>query len=322
MPSSTSSSDGSAAKRALFALAGAFALLNAAALVLWQAIPLTPVSTGRYLAAVDDHLAMLERSKGQEGRVILIGGSGAAFSISAEALGEELGRPVFNGGIQAGIGFRNLMDLYAPHLDPENDLIVLLPELELLAEDARYSATWCDVVYLRKDLKRLIGQPRCLPNVIHRTYEEVRYHLTGNTSVDAVYRRSGFNAVGDLTSHLAIDRPPPDFGEYRLPDITPQELDRFETYVKDELIGRGFDVLYVPAAMPEPACRWREVDAIAAQLSALSTVDAAPPELARFCLPAELFFDGAGHLNREGRVIQTANVRSVLEQAVAGPATN
>ncbi len=312
MPSSTSSSDGSNAKRALLALAGVFVLLNVALIALWQAMPFTPVSEGRYLAAVDDHLAMLERSKGQEGRIILIGGSGAAFSISAETLGEELGRPVYNGGIQAGIGFRNLMDLYAPHLDPENDQMVLLPELELLAEDERYSAIWCDVVYLRKDLGHLVGQPRCVPHIIHRTYQEVRHHLTGNTAVDQVYRRSGFNTVGDLTSHLTIDRQPPDFSEYRLPDITAAELDRFEAYVQDELVARGFEVLYIPAAMPEPACRWRDVDAIAAQLSALSTFGSVKHDLSRFCLPAELFFDGAGHLNREGRLVQTRNVRDTL----------
>ncbi len=312
MPSYTSSFDGRSAKRALLALAGVFVLLNVALIALWQAMPFTPVSEGRYLAAVDDHLAMLERSKGQDGRIILIGGSGAAFSISAETLGEELGRPVYNGGIQAGIGFRNLMDLYAPHLDPEHDLIVLLPELELLAEDQRYSAIWCDVIYLRKDLAQLIGQPRCVPHVIHRTYQEVRHHLTGNTAVDEVYRRSGFNAVGDLTSHLTIDRPPPDFGNYQLPDITPENLDRFEAYVDDMLVANGFSVLYVPAAMPEPACRWRDVDAITARLSALGARDGVQHDLARFCLPAELFFDGAGHLNREGRVVQTANVRAAL----------
>ncbi len=300
------------AKRALIALMGVFVLLNAALIAVWQAIPFTPVSEGRYLAAVDDHIAMLERSKGEEGRIILIGGSGAAFSISAEILGQELDRPVYNGGIQAGIGFRNLMDLYAPHLDPENDLIVLLPELELLAEDERYSAPWCDVVYLRKDLGRLIGQPRCVPHVIHRTYQEVRHHITGNTAVDEVYRRSGFNAVGDLTSHLTIDRSPPDFSDYRLPDITPEELDRFENYVEDKLIERGFEVLYIPAAMPDPACRWREVDAIAAQLSALSTGVVVQHDLSRFCLAADLFFDGAGHLGREGRQVQTRNVRTAL----------
>lgn len=317
MPSSISSSEGIGAKRALIALAGVFTLLNVALIALWQAIPFTPVSQGRYLAAVDDHLAMLKRSRGQEGRIILIGGSGAAFSISAETLGEELDRPVYNGGIQAGIGFRNLMDLYAPHLDPENDLIVLLPELELLAEDKRYSATWCDVVYLRKDIVSLATQPRCVPHVIHRTYQEVQHHVSGSTAVDEVYRRSGFNAVGDLTSHLAIERSAPDFSTYIPPIATPEEIDRFEVYVEDNLIERGFDVLYIPAAMPEPACRSRDVESIAAQLSASSTADFVQYDLERFCLPAEMFFDGAGHLNREGRLVHTANVRATLAKYAA-----
>lgn len=317
MPSSTSSSEGTKARRALIALAAVFVLLNALAVGLWQAIPLTPVSTERYLAAVDDHIAMLEASKGEKGRIVMLGGSGAAFSISAEILGEQLQRPVFNGGIQAGIGFRNLFELYEPHLDPENDLIVLLPELELLAEDKRYSSTWCDVIYLRKDMPRLFQQPRCVPHIIHRTHQEVRHHITGSTATDAVYRRSGFNAVGDLTSHLTIDKPVPDFSEYRLPHIAPEELGRFEAYVQERLSARGFEVLYIPAAMPKPACRSRDAEAIAAQLSALSTADFVQHDLERFCLPAELFFDGAGHLNRDGRAVQTENVRAALAKYAA-----
>jgi len=317
MPSSTSSSDGASARRALIALVGVFVLLNALAMGLWLAIPLTVVSQGRYLAAVDDHIAMLEASKGEQGRTILLGGSGAAFSISAETLGEQLQRPVYNGGIQAGIGFRNLFELYEPHLDPENDLIVLLPELELLAEDARYSAVWCDVIYLRKDIGKLAQRPRCVPHIIHRTYQEVRHHITGNTASDPVYRRSGFNAVGDLTSHLTIDKPKPDFSNYIPPNITPEELERFEAYVQDRLIARGFDVLYVPAAMPERACASRDVQALAAQLSALSTMGNVQHDLERFCLAPEMFFDGAGHLNRDGRLVQTESVRAALAKYAA-----
>ena len=317
MPSSTSSSDGTSARRALIALGATFVLLNALAIGLWQAIPFTPVSQERYLAAVDDHVAMLQASKGEEGRIILLGGSGAAFSISAEALGERLQRPVYNGGIQAGIGFRNLFELYQPHFDPENDLIVLVPELELLAEDKRYSAIWCDVVYLRKDITRLVRQPRCAPHIIHRTHQEVRHYITGNTASDPVYRRSGFNKVGDLTSHLTIDRPVPDFSEYRPPDIPAEKLNRFEEYVQERLIARGFDVLYIPAAMPERACASREVETITSQLSALSTADVVQHDLKRFCLPPEMFFDGAGHLNRTGRPVQTENVRAALAKYAA-----
>lgn len=314
MPSSTSSSDTSRAKRALIALIAVFVLLNAGALAVWQAMPFSPVSEGRYLAAVDDHLSMLAASKGEEGRVILLGGSGVAFSISAETLGEELGRPVYNGGIQASIGIRNLIDLYAPHLDPQNDLIVLVPELELIADDARYTATWCDVVFLRKDFGALAARPRCVPHILHRSYQEVRHHMTGNTASDPVYRRSGFNAVGDLTSHLSRNPGEPDFSGYTFPDVTEAKLAQFEDYIRGTLIERGFEVLYVPPAAPETACQIapKRMQSMIDRLAKLSTGN--PPEYGSndYCLPPEMFFDLAGHLNREGREGQTERVRRAL----------
>ncbi|MEM6474685.1 MAG: hypothetical protein AAF687_00815 [Pseudomonadota bacterium] len=329
MPSSTSSSDDSstaarAAKRALIALAAVFVALNAIALGIWQALPLSKVSEGRYLAAVEDHLAMLRDSKGEKGRVILLGGSGVAFSISAESLSEQLDRPVYNGGIQASIGIRNLIDLYEPHLDPENDLIVLVPELELIASDARYSATWCDVVFLRKDWSNLTGRPRCVPHILHRTYQDIRHHISNTNATDPVYRRSGFNAVGDLTSHLGIESAPTDFGDYTMPDVTDAKLNSFKAYVQTNLIDKGFDVLYVPAAMPVAACEANRerISRIAASLGKLSYFEGAADEIDRFCLEHHLFFDGAGHLNREGRVIQTENVRNALAQVLADKASN
>ncbi|MEM9500353.1 MAG: hypothetical protein AAF941_00775 [Pseudomonadota bacterium] len=319
MPSSTSSSDSSLAKRSLAALLAVFVALNLIGLSLWQAMPLSKVSEQRYLAAAKDHVEMLRESKGEEGRIILIGGSGAAFSISAERLSEELERPVYNGGIQAGIGFRNLMDMYADHLDPEKDLIVLLPEPELLAGEARYSQVWCDVVFLGKDTERLLGQPRCLPNILHRTYQDVRHHMAGTDTVDPVYRRSGFNAVGDLTSHLEIDRSAPDFSAYDLPNLSGGQLTLFSDYARTQLAERGIDLLYIPAAMPKAACR-RSPDRIAtmiAELEKLTTDGPVPAEMEDFCLAPNLFFDGAGHLNKGGRELQTANVRKQLAAFLA-----
>lgn len=319
MPSSTSSSESALAKRSLFALLAVFAILALTGIALWQAMPLSKVSEQRYLAAASDHVDMLRKSKGEEGRIILIGGSGAAFSISAEQLARDLDRPVYNGGIQAGIGFRNLIDLYADQLDPENDLIVLLPEPELLAGDARYSQVWCDVVFLRKDIGRLIGQPRCLPNILHRTYQDARHHMAGTDAVDPIYRRSGFNAVGDLTSHLDIDRAPPAFNGYDLPDVNEQRLAVFTDYVTTHLRKRGFDLLYIPAAMPQAACERSpaRVRAVIAELQTLTTGGPIPADMEEFCLAPNLFFDGAGHLNKSGRGVQTENVRKRLAAFIA-----
>ncbi|MDJ0978404.1 MAG: hypothetical protein QNI87_07695 [Erythrobacter sp.] len=317
MPSSISSSEAShnARSRArLIALIAAFVGLVVLGLAVWLAMPLSPVSDGRYLAAAQDKVAMLKASKGEKDRVVLIGGSGAAFSISAETLTHQLGRPVYNGGLQAGVGLRNLVDLYAPHLDPENDLIVLLPEPEMLASDARYSQTWCDVIFLRKALSALLARPRCVPNILWRTWQEGQHHMTGEATIDPVYRRLGFNARGDLTSHLGVERPAPDFSAYDHPDIDPEDLRVITDHVRGALSGQGLELLYVPAAMPAAGCERspERIAAMARELARLTNADAPVPDTAPFCLPPPLFFDGAGHLNARGRAIQTDNVARAI----------
>ena len=321
MPSSTSSSEVSAARARLLAL-GAFVLgLLSLGLAAWLAMPLSPVSSQRYLAAIDDKIAMLERTKGEEGRIILIGGSGAAFSISAEELTKELDRPVYNAGLQATAGLRNLVDLYAPHLDPHQDLVVLLPEPQMLASDDRYSQTWCDILFLRKDTVGLGRQLRCVPMVLWRTWQEGQHHWKGTDTVDGVYRRSGFNAFGDLTSHLDKDRDPPDLSDYDHPQIPAAKLDTIIDEVGATLSSRGVRTLYVPAAMPAAGCKKspQRIDAMAQDLARLTTGPASAPDVSPHCLGEELFFDGAGHLNARGREIQTAAVAAAIERYLSQP---
>ncbi len=158
----------------------------------------------------------------------------------------------------------------------------------------------------------LVRQPRCVPNILWRTWEEANHHFTGAREDDPVYRRSGFNAVGDLTSHLTINRPVPDLSGYTVPEIPPEKLDRFSAYVRETLIDRGFEVAYIPAAMPQAACRNRAVESYVSNSSSLTTIDLPDPAIERFCLPNEMFFDGSEHLNRKGRRIQTESVRAML----------
>ncbi|MDY7096641.1 MAG: hypothetical protein SXU28_00740 [Pseudomonadota bacterium] len=321
MPSSTSSSEARPARARVLALvAFAFGLV-ALGLGAWLLMPLSPVSTERYLAAAEDHVEMLRRSKGEKKRIVLLGGSGTAFSISAESLTQTLDRPVYNGGIQAGIGLRNLIDLYRPELDPQNDLIVLLPEPEMLAADTLHSQTWCDVLFLRKDIGRLAKRPRCVPNVMWRTWQELEHHAKATQNTDSVYRRSGFNARGDLVAHLSIESEAPDFSEYKLPTVSAQQLSTVTDHVRASLANDGFELLYVPAAMPQKGCDASRspLAVLASELSASTsgakerrTIDTAP-----YCLSDDLFFDGAGHLNAKGRAIHTANVAEAIRRHLA-----
>ncbi len=314
MPSSTSSSEDRRAARRLGALAAAFLAINAFILAVWQLVPFTSISEERYLATIEDHLLMLERSKGQPGRVVVLGGSDVAFSISAETLASGLDRPVYNGGIQASMGFRNLMDLYLPHLDPERDLIVLSVEPYLLIGDSRHSQSWCDVIYLRRDLAGLLARPRCVPQIVDRTFSEVRYHVQTPPAVDPVYRRSGFNAVGDQTAHLQLEWPPPDLTGHSYAGLTDTMVTRFERYVGRELRDRGFAIAYMPSFMPERTCKAerQRLEALVERLSRLSTRPAPHYSLEQSCLPEEMFLDGAGHLNARGRLVATRRARDAI----------
>ena len=79
-----------------------------------------------YTAALNDKLALLKETEGP--RVIVVGGSGAAFDVRADLLEEELpGYSVINDGLYAGLGTAVMLDLAAPYIR-SGDVVVFLPE--------------------------------------------------------------------------------------------------------------------------------------------------------------------------------------------------
>lgn len=314
MPSSTSDSEERAAKCNLGALALVFLAINVAALAVWLLLPPSQVSKERYLATINDHIAMLRTTKGEPGRIVILGGSGVAFSISAEALSKKLDRPVYNGGIQASIGLRNMTDTYLPHLDPANDLIVIVPELELINGDRLFSRTYCDALFLMERADLLAGRPRCIPAVIHRTWQEARNFLNDSKVSDPVYQRSGFNSRGDMVAHLSVEKPVPDLSDYEIPLLREERFRTVERYIDETLTGQGFDVIVLPAALPDSACRrdGADVRASFARISSMNRGRLPPQDIRKYCLAEQLFYDGPGHLNGRGRALQTENVREQL----------
>ena len=100
----------------LFALPGTF---------VGFAFCLPPIYDETYLAALQEKTELLQSIEGP--RVILVGGSGAAFALRSDLLEQELGLPVINDGLYAGLGTTVMLDLVKPHLH-EGDIVVFLPE--------------------------------------------------------------------------------------------------------------------------------------------------------------------------------------------------
>ena len=88
---------------------------------------LTPAQFDKtFLGEFDDKVARLEAVDGP--KVVVIGGSSAAFGVDTELLEEMLGMPVVNFGLYATLGTKTMLD-YSRHAIGEGDIIVIAPEM-------------------------------------------------------------------------------------------------------------------------------------------------------------------------------------------------
>lgn len=84
-----------------------------------------------YLASFEDKLALLEQDSPP--RIIIVGGSNAAFGVYSPLFVEAFDRPVVNIGLHGGAGLDFYLCVVRQHVR-EGDLVVLLPEYALLSD--------------------------------------------------------------------------------------------------------------------------------------------------------------------------------------------
>ena len=154
-------------------------------------------------------------------RLILVGGSAAAFGVDSALLARELPdyQPV-NFGLYAALGTRVMLDLSIKELRP-GDLVVIMPEQQRQAlsdtvgADAFWQAVDGDFSALAclhaRDFGPLLG---AFPRFAGAKF---RYFLTGAPSPDGVYRRGSFNAVGDVVNPLCSANIMPDGYDTTMP---------------------------------------------------------------------------------------------------------
>ncbi|MBK8226946.1 MAG: hypothetical protein IPK70_07200 [Flavobacteriales bacterium] len=206
MPSSISSSEGRIALHLLLRMA-AFALLVLCALVLgWLAgVPGTRVDYLGALRAKEQRLAALGSPK-----LVVVGGSHAAFSIDSGELERAACKPVVNMGVHASLGLRFMTEEVVGQLG-KGDLVVVVPEYTLFDRKEVID----DVLYQAVDrypsaLRHMAWwqRPKVLASALVMRWRALVRSLIGrdSTSEDDVYRMSGFSERGDLISHLGLPR--------------------------------------------------------------------------------------------------------------------
>ena len=158
-------------------------------------------------------------------KVIVIGGSNAAFGIDSEILERALCKPVVNMSIHASLGFKFMVDEIKRSLG-EGDLVIAALEHSAYSKpekDNDIHILTVDRWPESLDLLPWYRRPRILLGVMVMRAQGAWKIFTGackDDSPDPVYRADGFNERGDLVTHLG--RPPREPGrqqhvDYHLP---------------------------------------------------------------------------------------------------------
>ncbi|MBQ9269797.1 MAG: hypothetical protein IJ206_09815 [Oscillospiraceae bacterium] len=142
-------------------------------------------------------------------RIVLIGGSSAAFSVDSAALEREFPEySVVNFGMYAALGTTVMLDLAEPRIR-EGDIVILLPEQTEQTLSGYFDAS---VMWQGLDgAFSLIGDlPRDKRKALLSTFpafagQKLSYSISGSSPVPpGVYARSSFNEYGDVESPLCV----------------------------------------------------------------------------------------------------------------------
>ncbi|NSW53431.1 MAG: hypothetical protein HPY85_13075 [Anaerolineae bacterium] len=281
-----------------------------------------------YLAAVRQKQARL--SSIDSPKLVIVGGSNTAFGIDSTILEEELGYPVVNMGLQGGLGCLYPLEEIQQSLKP-GDIVVLIPEYHCISESPNLygdAVLYQLMVVAPLNVRHLTtwGQAAVIFQEAINQYASVFLNIRENLDLivdphyDAIYNPSGFNANGDLTTHLDRDTLSPQPVPFTIDctggACTPM-IDVYNQFA-DDLAGNGVSVyLTFPAYLVEG----KHEDMHMAECYSRYVVDhlqfpvfGQPQD---FFYPGSYFFDTYYHLTAVGRELRTRQLLADL-QAVLG----
>lgn len=165
----------------------------------------TPAQYGKtFLGALAPKFARLTTL--DEPKIVVVGGSSAAFGLDSALLAETVGMPVVNFGLYATLGTKLMLDLSLAGIG-EGDIVVLAPETDEQTLSLYFNAesTW-QAVEADPSMLRYVGTDNW-GAMLGASFGYLGAKLTflreGAPDPDGVYNSRNFNAYGDI----AYDRP-------------------------------------------------------------------------------------------------------------------
>jgi hypothetical protein len=153
-------------------------------------------------------------------KLVLLGGSSTLFGIKASVLEAELGTPVINGGLHAGLGMDFILREGKKMLKP-GDTVILFPEYELLSFGEKNRREWAAITYLDYMLSRNSNHYLTLPIAdqieiaLMTPLDRIGMGLKNQWVQEKLSAASEYNTYdvvwlddhGDMTGHDASRRP-------------------------------------------------------------------------------------------------------------------
>ena len=285
-------------------------------MLLCFAFLLPPQYDETYLAGLQDKTERLKTVKGQ--KIILIGGSGAAFDVRSDLLEQELpGYTVVNYGLYAGLGTTVMLELAEPYVR-QGDLIVFLPE-----QSGQTLSTYFDAksLWQAEDgaLPPLLSlgakEQKAMVGAFGRfAADKMNLYLSGTKPKgEKVYARTSFNAYGDIACRGREHNIMPEGYDPNMliafdPDLPTDDFFSIVNTFSEKCRKKGAELYYCFCPMNASAVSAEELEHIGDYTSKLtdrlncSVLGTAEEAI----MEQGWFFDTNYHLNEAGQIVYTA----------------
>lgn len=268
-----------------------------------------------FYAALEDKYNRLMESKSP--KIIVVGGSSAAYGLDSKTLSEAMDMDVVNMGLHAGLGLRFPCETAKKNIQ-EGDIVLIACEYPAYTGETMYPLeTWFAVenrseFYDCVPRDQIISLLKYYPTYLGEKIDSMR----NGTNYVKKEARQYFNSYGDyceerkdkvdFETYYAVIR------EDTLDDKIIDYLKGFKKYVEK----RGAKVLITfPPHTDHIATTDEEVDAFAKKLERETGIQLISKPQDYF-LPEEYFYDSDYHLNDRGVPIRTELLIKDLQEAV------
>lgn len=285
-------------------------LLLSGLLLIFIFVAVLPQYRYSFNAAIMDKTA--RAASIEEPKILLVGNSNLVFGIDSQMIEAELGMPVVNMGLHAGLGNVFLEQLARPYIK-EGDIVVV-SFTEYADDDAIFDPTLAWVTIENHFSLWYTVRPKDVPDMLQAFPTYFKKALTlwsngdGNERNGEMYSRDAFNQYGD-SSYPRISTQLDWTGRtVNVPPVNQtciERLNRLNTYIESKgasMVIAAFPIPCGPATPEEEEYRafWRE---LAGGLNCPVISD-----ITDYFMDYQYFYDTQQHLTDEGTKIRTGQL--------------